>query len=126
MAWFSHPQGSGVIVSMASVAGYKSFAITAAYNASKHAVIDTTKAAAAANARHNIHVTSISPLAVNTPQLRESCYFQNLTYEQAAPGVVTPRIMRAEEIARAVMSLASDEATSVTGMDLDVTGGQLA
>ena len=69
---------------------------------------------------------NFSPLAVDTPQLRESFAFQNVTYEQAAPTFVTPRIMTTAEIARAVMFLASDEATSVTGMDLDVTGGQLA
>ena len=58
--------------------------------------------------------------------LRESFAFQGVTYEQMAPNFVTPRIMTTAEIAYAVMFLASDEATSVTGMDLDVTGGQLA
>ena len=43
-----------------------------------------------------------------------------------APNFVTPRIMTAHEMAEAVMFLASDAATSVNGMDLDVTGGQLA
>ena len=39
---------------------------------------------------------------------------------------MTKRIMSPEEMARAVMFLASNDATSVTSMDLDVTGGQLA
>lgn len=39
---------------------------------------------------------------------------------------LTKRIMSPEEMARAVMFLASNDATSVTGMDLDVTGEQLA
>ena len=43
-----------------------------------------------------------------------------------AKGFVTKRVMSPEEMARAVMFLASNDATSVTGMDLDVTGGQLA
>lgn len=119
-------RGGGVIVNMASVAGHKAWPNTAAYNASKHAIIGMTKAVAVANAKHNIRVNSISPLAVDTPQLRESFAYQKVTYEQAAPTFVTPRIMSTAEIARAVMFLASDEATSVTGMDLDVTGGQLA
>ncbi len=119
-------RGGGVIVNMASVAGHKAWPNTAAYNASKHAVIGMTKAVAVANAKHNIRVNSISPLAVDTPQLRESFAYQKVTYEQAAPTFVTPRIMTADEIARTVMFLASEEATSVTGMDLDVTGGQLA
>jgi NAD(P)-dependent dehydrogenase (short-subunit alcohol dehydrogenase family) len=119
-------QGSGVIVNMSSVAGHKGFAITAAYNASKHAIIGMMKAAAIANAKHNIRINSISPLAVDTPQLRESFEYQQITYEAAAPNFVTPRIMTTDEIARAVMFLASDEATSINGMDLDVTGGQIA
>ena len=49
-----------------------------------------------------------------------------ITYNNAAKGFVTKRIMSPEEMARAVMFLASNDATSVTGMDLDVTGGQLA
>lgn len=118
--------GRGVIVNMASVAGHKGFANTAAYNASKHAIIGMTKAVAVANARHNIRVNSLSPLAVDTPQLRASFDYQGFTYEAAAPNFVTPRIMQPSEIANAVMFLSSDDATSITGMDLDVTGGQLA
>ena len=119
-------QGGGVIVNMASVARHKGFPNTAAYNASKHAIIGLTKAAAVANAKHNIRVNSISPLAVDTPQLTESFAYQKLDADKIAPNFVTPRIMTTDEIARAVMFLSSDEATSVNGMDLDVTGGQLA
>lgn len=119
-------QGGGSIVNMASVAGHVGFSRTAHYNASKHGIIGLTKAAAQENADHNIRINSISPLAVDTPQLRESFAFQGITYEQAAPSFVTKRIMTPEEMARAVMFLASDDATSVTGMDLDVTGGHLA
>jgi NAD(P)-dependent dehydrogenase (short-subunit alcohol dehydrogenase family) len=119
-------QGSGVIVNMASVSGYRGYAHTPHYSASKHGVIGLTKAAAVANAKHNIRIVSLSPLAVDTPMLRESFAFQSLTYEQMAPNFVTPRIMKTEEIARAVMFLAAEESTFIAGMDLDVTGGQLA
>lgn len=119
-------QGGGVIVNMASVAGHKGFANTPAYNASKHAIIGMTKAVAVANAKFNIRVNSLSPLAVDTPQLTESFAYQRVDPRQIANTFTTPRIMNTDEIARTVMFLASDEATSVTGMDLDVTGGQLA
>lgn len=119
-------QGGGSIVNMASVAGHVGFKTTAHYNASKHGIIGLTKAAALENSDYNIRINSISPLAVDTPQLRESFAFQKFTYEQAAKGFVTKRIMTSHEMAEAVMFLASNEATSVTGMDLDVTGGQLA
>lgn len=119
-------QGGGNIINMASVAGHIGFRTTAHYNASKHGVIGLTKAAAQENADHNIRINSISPLAVDTPQLRESFAFQGITYEQAVQGFVTKRIMTPHEMAEAVMFLASNQATSLTGMDLDVTGGQLA
>jgi NAD(P)-dependent dehydrogenase (short-subunit alcohol dehydrogenase family) len=119
-------QGGGNIINMASVAGHVGFRNTAHYNASKHGVIGLTKATAQENADYNIRINSISPLAVDTPQLRESFAFQGITYEQAVQGFVTKRIMTPHEIAEAVMFLASNQATSMTGMDLDVTGGQLA
>lgn len=119
-------QGGGNIVNMASVAGHAGFRTTAHYNASKHGVIGLTKAAAQENADHNIRINSISPLAVDTPMLRESFSFQGITYEQVVQGFVTKRIMTTHEMAEAVMFLASNQATSMTGMDLDVTGGQLA
>jgi NAD(P)-dependent dehydrogenase (short-subunit alcohol dehydrogenase family) len=120
-------QGRGVIVNMASVAAFKGFPNTAAYNASKHAIIGMTKAAAIANAPHNIRVVSISPLAVDTPQLRESFAYQQVDPAMAASTFVTPRIMSTDEMANAVMFLADPiSATAITGMNLDVTGGQLA
>ncbi|WP_313931968.1 MULTISPECIES: SDR family oxidoreductase [Nostoc] len=46
--------------------------------------------------------------------------------QQAVKGFVIKRIMTPYEMAEAVMFLASNQATSLTGMDLDVTGGYLA
>lgn len=119
-------QKSGVIINMASVAGHKGFPNTAHYNASKHAVMGLTKAAASISAKSGVRVVSISPLAVDTPMLRESFAFQKLTYEQMAPMFVTPRIMNPAEMAAGVLFLASDAASSLNGMDLDATGGQNA
>lgn len=119
-------QGGGVIVNMSSVSGHVGFANLSPYNASKHAVMGLTKAAALENADHNIRVVSISPLAVDTPMLRQSFRDQGLTYEEVTPTMVTKRIMTTEEMARAVMFLASDDASSLTGTDLDVTGGHFA
>lgn len=119
-------QGGGVIVNMASVSGHVAFEQMGGYAASKHAIIGLTKVAALENAAKNIRVNSISPLAVDTPMIRASLAYYGVTPEQSAQGNPNKRIMNTEEIARAVMWLSSDEATSVTGMDLDVTGGWLA
>lgn len=48
-----------------------------------------------------------------------------VTAEQAAAGVPSGRINTVEEMARMVMFLSSDEALSVAGTDIDVTGGML-
>ena len=119
-------QGGGVIINMSSVSGHVGFANLSPYNSSKHAVMGLTKAAALENADHNIRVVSISPLAVDTPMLRQSFRDQGLTYEEVTPTMVTKRIMTTEEMANAVMFLASDAASSLTGTDLDVTGGHFA
>ncbi|MDJ0569488.1 MAG: glucose 1-dehydrogenase [Pleurocapsa sp. MO_192.B19] len=119
-------QGNGVIVNMASVSGHSGFPMLGMYMASKHAVIGLTKAAALENADKNIRVTSISPLAVDTPMLRTSLSFFGITPEEAAANNPNKRINTTDEMARAVMFLASEDATSLGGMDLDVTGGWLA
>ncbi len=119
-------QGGGVIINMASVSGHVGFPMLGMYMASKHGIIALTKAAALENADKNIRVVSISPLAVDTPQLRESLAFFKVTPQQAAANNPNKRINTTAEMARAVMFLASDDATSLSGMDLDVTGGWLA
>jgi NAD(P)-dependent dehydrogenase (short-subunit alcohol dehydrogenase family) len=58
--------------------------------------------------------------------IRESLAFFQVTPEQAAAGNPIKRINTTDEMAHAVMFLASDDATSLTGMDLDVTGAWLA
>ena len=123
---FMIEQGSGVIVNTASIAGHRASANSPHYRASKHGVIGLTKATAVANAKRNIRISSLSPLAVDTPMLRASFEAQGVTYEDLAPGFVTPRIMEAAEMARAVMFLADPSTTFFAGADLDVTGGQLA
>lgn len=118
--------GGGVIVNMASVSGHVAFAGMGAYAASKHAIVGLTKVAAVELADKNIRVNSISPLAVDTPMLRESLAYFKVTPEQAMAPNPVKRVNTTDEMARAVMFLASDDATSMTGMDLDVTGGWLA
>ena len=118
-------QGGGIIINNASVAGHVGFPTQSPYNASKHAILSLTKVAALEYSDKNIRVNSISPGAVDTPQLRGALGMAKVSFEQAAQDYPIKRIVRPEEIARAVMFLASDEASCVTGTDLDVTGGYL-
>lgn len=118
-------QGGGVIVNNASVSGHVGFATIAPYSASKHAVISLTKVAALEYSDKNIRVNSISPGAVDTPMLRRALAAWNTDFKRVAQDYPIKRIVNAEEIARAVMWLSSDEASCITGMDVDATGGYL-
>lgn len=118
--------GGGAIVNMASVSGHVAFAGMGAYAASKHAILGLTKVAAVELADKNIRVNAIAPLAVDTLMLRDSFAYFKITPEQAMAMNPIKRVNTTDEMARAVMFLASDDASSMTGMDLDVTGGWLA
>jgi NAD(P)-dependent dehydrogenase (short-subunit alcohol dehydrogenase family) len=118
-------QGGGVIVNNASVSGHVGFATIAPYSASKHAVISLTKVAALEYADKNIRVNSVSPGAVDTPMLRRALAAWKTDFKAVSQDYPIKRIVNVEEIARTVMWLSSDDATCITGMDVDATGGYL-
>ncbi|KAB8314714.1 SDR family oxidoreductase [Tolypothrix campylonemoides VB511288] len=118
-------QGGGVIVNNASVSGHVGFATIAPYSASKHAVISLTKVAALEYADKNIRVNSVSPGAVDTPMLRRALAAWKTDFKAVSQDYPIKRIVNTEEIARAVMWLSSDDASCITGMDVDATGGYL-
>jgi NAD(P)-dependent dehydrogenase (short-subunit alcohol dehydrogenase family) len=118
-------QGGGVIVNNASVSSHVGFATIAPYSASKHAVLSLTKVAALEYADQNIRVNSIAPGAVDTPMLRRALAAWNTNFETVSQDYPIKRIVMPEEIARSVMFLSSEDASCITGMDLDATGGYL-
>ena len=114
--------GGGSIVNISSGAGIVGSATGAAYHASKGAVRLLTKAAAIQYAADGIRVNSVHPGVTNTPMIREL-----MADETAGAGFLagTPmgRLGRPEEIANAILFLASDEASFITGAELVVDGG---
>jgi NAD(P)-dependent dehydrogenase (short-subunit alcohol dehydrogenase family) len=118
-------QERGVIVNTASVGGHCGFSSIAPYGASKAGVMSLTRGAAMEYTDKNIRINSLSPGAVDTPMLRRALSSWGATVEATAEGYPIKRLTTAQEMARAVMWLASDDATSVVGMDLDVTGGYI-
>lgn len=119
-------QGGGIVVNNASVGGHRGFARIGPYGASKAAVFHLTRIAALENADKNIRVTSISPGAVDTPMLHRALSSWGAKTDDVAAGYPIKRLATAEEMARTVLWLASDDATVVTDADIDVTGGYLA
>lgn len=118
-------QKGGAIINTASVGGHRGFAMIGPYGASKAAVLQMTRVAALENADKNIRINSISPGAVDTPMLRRALASWGTDPQVVADGYPIKRLATSDEMARSVLYLASDEASIVTGTDMDLTGGYL-
>jgi len=118
-------QGGGSIINVSSTAGaHDAIPNAAAYVASKGGVLMLTKAMAVDHAKQGVRVNALVPGATDTPMIRKV-----LTPEaMEGLGAQHPigRIGRPEELAKAVLFLASDDASFVTGSAMYVDGGQTA
>jgi NAD(P)-dependent dehydrogenase (short-subunit alcohol dehydrogenase family) len=115
--------GGGAIVNMASVAGVNGTANLAAYVAGKAGIIGLTKVAALDYADQGIRVNVVAPGPILTYHLEAAG-----PQAQRLAGLSTPmhRTGTAEEVARTVLWLCSDESSFITGTVIPIDGGQLA
>jgi NAD(P)-dependent dehydrogenase (short-subunit alcohol dehydrogenase family) len=118
--------GGGSIVNISSISGVVGQSqVHMGYNASKGAVRVMTKSAAVQFARDGIRVNSVHPGVL--PPMRTSRVTGDPAVRAAMlKGVPMKREGRVEEVAHAVLFLASDEASYITGAELVVDGGYLA
>lgn len=110
----------GRIVSIVSPAAHLGFAGQANYAASKAGQIGMSRALAKEVARRNITVNCVSPGFIDTELLADLDEAQKKAYVEMVP---MKRFGTGEEVAAAVLFLASREASYVTGAVLEVTGG---
>ena len=112
--------GGGTIVNTASMYGWVGSPGSAAYNAAKGGVLNLTRSLALEYAEQNIRVNSLCPGFIDTPIIPEE--------SKKALAAATPvkRLGKAEEMAKAVLFLASDDSSFMTGNSLTVDGGYTA
>jgi 3alpha(or 20beta)-hydroxysteroid dehydrogenase len=110
--------GGGSVVNISSTAGLVGYAGNGAYVASKWAVRGMTKSAALEFGRDGVRVNSVHPGPVRTPMIAG-------LGDDISAGQPIPRLGEPEEITRAVLFLASSEASYITGAELAVDGGSI-
>ncbi|MDP3192807.1 SDR family NAD(P)-dependent oxidoreductase [Rhodoferax sp.] len=115
----------GAIINVSSICGLLGTAYMAGYSAAKAAIINFSRAAAAEGAAAGIRVNVVIPAVVETPatagMLADEASRKNT--EKLIP---MGRVGQPEELANAILFLASDEASYVTGAALPVDGGRSA
>jgi len=125
--------GKGVIVNNASDWGLVGGRGVVAYCTSKGAVVQMTRAMALDHAGENIRINAVCPGDTFVERWVEEGYFQDSgpverdqARRESGSGLPMGRVAEAEEVARAVLFLASDEASFITGTTLAVDGGNTA
>lgn len=121
-----YEQKRGSIINVSSVAGRIGLAGASIYVASKHAVEGLTKSAALEAAGAGVRVNAVAPGPIETPMLNR---FVGGSEEHKQAFLKTIPLQRAgdtAEVAQAILFLASDKASFVTGQSYAVDGGRLA
>ena len=111
----------GRIVNISSINGQKGQMGQTNYSAAKAGVIGFTKALALENARKGITVNCIAPGYIDTEMVRA---VPEKVLESIVAQIPVGRLGKAEEIAKCVAFLASDDAAFITGATMTVNGGQ--
>jgi NAD(P)-dependent dehydrogenase (short-subunit alcohol dehydrogenase family) len=118
-------QGSGSIINISSTMGHRGAPGASVYAASKHAVEGLTQAAALEAAAYGVRVNAVAPGPVDTALLTRFTGTPDKKAAQLA-GVPFKRAGKPEEIADAILFLASEKASFITGQIIDVNGGKTA
>ncbi|MFN3266257.1 MAG: SDR family NAD(P)-dependent oxidoreductase [Deinococcales bacterium] len=124
-------QGWGRIVNIASIAAKAGLRYSAAYNASKHALLGLTRSVALDYANKHVTVNAVCPGWVHTEMLEQT--LQNIeqkTGKSRAEAIASlvkdvplGRVISSEEVAALVVFLCSEQAAAITGQGINIDGG---
>ena len=114
----------GAIVNVGSTASLRGAPRMPAYTAAKHGLVGLTRTAALEYASQGVRVNLIAPGSFRTP-MSERIYGEKIV-EAVSNRTPMRRIAPAEEVARAIVFLCSDQASFITGASLPVDGGKMA
>lgn len=121
-----HPQGSGSIVNISSIAGIKALPRQLSYVASKHAVIGMTKTAALEYAKFGIRVNAVCPVFTNSPMLESLFSYKEDLRDKLVHTIPVGRYGETIDIVNAIQWLSDEKSSFITGLCIPVDGGQTA
>ena len=121
-------KGKGAIVNCSSMAGLRGSQGSSIYSACKHGIIGLTKSAALEYVDSNIRINSVCPGIIQTPGLdRTFNKVPGFSFEDVKnwglSQIPMKRFGQAEEVAKAVLWLFSDDSSYLTGHSLIIDGG---
>jgi 3-oxoacyl-[acyl-carrier protein] reductase len=119
-------QNSGVILNLTSMHGLQGMPERGPYSYSKAGIVNITRTLAAELGRYNIRVNAIAPGFTMTKGFEHQVSIGTVNREDLLSRLPLKRFGTVEEMANAIIFLASDKASYITGVTLQVDGGWLA
>jgi NAD(P)-dependent dehydrogenase (short-subunit alcohol dehydrogenase family) len=117
------PQLGGAVVNIASIGGMGGWPMRSAYNAAKGGLIVLTEVLATEWAQYNIRLNCVSPSVTRTDMMDSLIRQGAVTVDKYANRTPLGRVAEVSEVVEAVLFLASDRASFITGENLRVDGG---